>query len=149
MSEADSAAEPEGVNTLLVVDMANVVGSVPDGWWRDRARAAERLLSGLAGLLARTVPDPEAIPVRIAGIVAVLEGRANLAKGPPSRAGDALEIVRATGSGDDAVVQLVEARVAAGDRVLVVSADQGLRARLPEVVASTGPRWLNNLLGRG
>jgi hypothetical protein len=149
VSEADSAAEPEGANTLLVVDMANVVGSVPDGWWRDRARAAERLLSGLAGLLARTVPDPEAIPVRIAGIVAVLEGRANLAKGPPSRAGDALEIVRATGSGDDAVVQLVEARVAAGDRVLVVSADQGLRARLPEVVASTGPRWLNNLLGRG
>lgn len=149
MSEAGPAGEPEGVNTVLVVDMANVVGSVPDGWWRDRAGAAERLLSGLAGLAALTVPGPDAALVRIAGIVAVLEGRGNLAKDPPSRAGDALEIVRATGSGDDTVVQLVKVRVAAGHRMLVVSADQGLRARLPAVVASTGPRWLNGLLGRG
>ncbi|SCF96831.1 hypothetical protein GA0115256_138025 [Streptomyces sp. DconLS] len=28
---------------LLIVDGANVVGSVPDGWWRDRRGAAERL----------------------------------------------------------------------------------------------------------
>ncbi|NED17394.1 NTP pyrophosphohydrolase, partial [Streptomyces sp. SID9913] len=28
---------------LVIVDAANVVGSVPDGWWRDRRGAAERL----------------------------------------------------------------------------------------------------------
>jgi hypothetical protein len=25
---------------LVIVDAANVVGSVPDGWWRDRRGAA-------------------------------------------------------------------------------------------------------------
>jgi len=28
---------------VLIVDGANVVGSRPDGWWRDRAGAAHRL----------------------------------------------------------------------------------------------------------
>ena len=28
---------------MLIVDGANVVGSRPDGWWRDRAGAAHRL----------------------------------------------------------------------------------------------------------
>ena len=28
---------------VLVVDAANVVGSRPDGWWKDRAGAARRL----------------------------------------------------------------------------------------------------------
>ena len=28
---------------LLVVDAANVVGSRPDGWWKDRPGAAQRL----------------------------------------------------------------------------------------------------------
>ncbi|HIY66132.1 MAG TPA: NUDIX hydrolase, partial [Candidatus Agrococcus pullicola] len=31
----------------IVVDAANVVGAVPDGWWRDRAGAAERLRNRL------------------------------------------------------------------------------------------------------
>ena len=32
---------------LVVVDAANVVGSRPDGWWRDRAGAARRLIAKL------------------------------------------------------------------------------------------------------
>ena len=28
---------------VLVVDAANVVGSRPDGWWKDRAAASRRL----------------------------------------------------------------------------------------------------------
>src|SRR6266540_35998 len=32
-----------GRDLVLVVDAANVVGSRPDGWWRDRHGAAERL----------------------------------------------------------------------------------------------------------
>jgi hypothetical protein len=37
---------------LLIVDAANVVGSVPDGWWRDRAGAAARLRDRLAAAVA-------------------------------------------------------------------------------------------------
>ncbi|MFC5911734.1 NTP pyrophosphohydrolase, partial [Streptacidiphilus monticola] len=47
---------------LLVVDAANVVGSVPDGWWRDRHGAAERLRDALGpvaahGLAAADAPE--------------------------------------------------------------------------------------------
>ena len=52
----------------MVVDAANVVGSRPDGWWRDRAGAAERLLGQIEAALASG---------RLEGPVAVvLEGRA-------------------------------------------------------------------------
>ena len=40
---------PEPLGPLLVVDAANVVGSVPDGWWRDRHAANERLRDRLGG----------------------------------------------------------------------------------------------------
>lgn len=36
----------------VVVDAANVVGSVPDGWWKDRAGAASRLLAQVSALAA-------------------------------------------------------------------------------------------------
>ncbi|TVT38726.1 NUDIX domain-containing protein, partial [Amycolatopsis rhizosphaerae] len=45
--------EQLGRELVLVVDGANVVGSRPDGWWRDRPAAAERLRDRLA-LLARS-----------------------------------------------------------------------------------------------
>jgi predicted RNA-binding protein with PIN domain len=32
----------------------NVVGSTPDGWWRDRVGAMRRLAEGLAGYASRT-----------------------------------------------------------------------------------------------
>jgi hypothetical protein len=32
-----------GLVSVLVVDAANVVGSRPDGWWKDRPGAARRL----------------------------------------------------------------------------------------------------------
>src|SRR5699024_4392739 len=38
---------------VLVVNTANVIGSRPDGWWRDRAGAATRLRDQL-GTVART-----------------------------------------------------------------------------------------------
>jgi predicted RNA-binding protein with PIN domain len=38
----------------VVVDGSNVIGTVPDGWWRDRPAAARRLLARLQCLHART-----------------------------------------------------------------------------------------------
>jgi len=135
---------------VLVVDIANVVGSVPDGWWRDRVGAAQRLLTSLAALSGRTVPGLVGQLVRIVRIVAVLEGKANRAIMDDGRQSESPEIVRATGSGDDAIVALARtaAAAAAGESVLVVSADRGLRARLPAAVGTAGPGWLNGLLGR-
>ena len=42
--------------TLLIVDGANVVGSVPDGWWRDRRGAAVRLRDRLRPMAADGLP---------------------------------------------------------------------------------------------
>ena len=41
----------------VVVDGNNVIGTVPDGWWRDRGAAARRLLLRLQCLRARTGAD--------------------------------------------------------------------------------------------
>jgi len=42
------------VRRRLLVDGNNVVGSKPDGWWRDRAGATRRLVVALQSLAART-----------------------------------------------------------------------------------------------
>ena len=43
-----------------LIDGNNVMGSRPDGWWRDRAGAAPALVAELAGFAAR-----EGVPVKI------------------------------------------------------------------------------------
>src|SRR6202161_3814032 len=48
----------------IVVDVANVMGSRPDGWWRDRAGAAVRLHGELVRLAAAGLPG---LPASIAG----------------------------------------------------------------------------------
>jgi hypothetical protein len=123
--------------TTLLVDAANVVGSVPDGWWRDREGAATRLLTRLAAVSGRIVAGPDGSPVTCTNVVAVVEGRARGARAP-----DAVRVVRAEGSGDDALVTEALALAAAGEAPLVVTADRGLRARLPPGARVTGPGWL-------
>jgi predicted RNA-binding protein with PIN domain len=39
---------------IVVVDGSNVIGTVPDGWWRDRRAAARRLLARMQCLQGRT-----------------------------------------------------------------------------------------------
>ena len=112
---------------LVIVDAANVVGSVPDGWWRDRRGAAERLRDRLA---ADGVPGHEG-PVEL---VLVVEGAARGVESVPG-----VRVEAAPGSGDDRMVELVAE--AAGRRVLVVTADRELRRRVMELGAEVaGPR---------
>lgn len=40
--------------TTLLVDGNNVIGSVPDGWWRDRPGAVRRLVARLQCFVAAT-----------------------------------------------------------------------------------------------
>ncbi|MFD3824104.1 NTP pyrophosphohydrolase [Streptomyces sp. NPDC058625] len=112
---------------LVIVDSANVVGSVPDGWWRDRRGAAERLRDRLAehGLPGRTDP---------AEIVLVVEGAARDVESVPG-----VRVESAPGSGDDHMVGLVAG--AGGRPVLVVTADRELRRRVTTLGATVaGPR---------
>jgi hypothetical protein len=130
------------VDVVLVVDVANVMGSRPDGWWRDRAGAAARLLTELAPLAGAVVTGPDDVPILVTRLLAVLEGRARDVPAP-----DGVEAVRATADGDTTVAVLAADLDAAGELVLVVTADRGLRARLPPRAAVAGPRWLLGLSG--
>ncbi len=144
-----------GRRLVLVVDVANVMGSRPDGWWRDRPRAATRLLDRLAVLLAGvdgSLLGPAGTPQRLRSwlpdVVAVVEGAARAADtGSAEERG--LRVVRATSSGDDAVVEAVaqRRRERPADTVVVVSADRGLVARVERLGASAvGPRTLQRAL---
>ena len=129
---------------VLLVDVANVVGSRPDGWWRDRAGAASRLLASLAGLRGATVPHPDgARRHTIAEVVAVLEGAGRAATAP-----DGVVAVSAAHDGDSEIVAQAVRIAASGKLLLVVTADRGLRVRLPERCEIAGPEWLNRLIGR-
>ncbi|MGH3741542.1 MAG: hypothetical protein ACRDT1_09435, partial [Micromonosporaceae bacterium] len=60
---------------LVVVDAANVVGSVPDGWWRDRLGSAERLRDALAPLAETGLPaGPDWVRGGPIKLVMVVEG---------------------------------------------------------------------------
>jgi hypothetical protein len=76
-------------------------------------------------------------------VVVVVEGRAREVPGPDVAG---LRIVRAPGSGDDALAATAAELAGAGAAVLAVTADRGLRARLPGGVSVTGPRWLTDQL---
>jgi predicted RNA-binding protein with PIN domain len=117
---------------VLIVDGANVVGSRPDGWWRDRAAAARRLHEQL---LTAVLPYDE--------VVLVLEGIAR--RGIPAGQDGRLRTIHAPGSGDDAIVEAVRAQVDVGDLrgVTVVTADRVLRDRVKAAGArSESPSWL-------
>jgi hypothetical protein len=143
----------------VVVDGANVVGSRPDGWWRDRAAAARRLRDQLAGIAAGGVgglPGELALPALdrwFPRLVLVVEGAASSVAGEhdgdgqvPEAAGGAprLCVTAAPRSGDDEIAAL--AATLPGRR-LVVTADRELRARCAAAGAAvTGPGWLLGLL---
>jgi hypothetical protein len=126
---------------VVVVDAANVVGSVPNGWWRDRAGAAARLRDQLVPLATAGLGAGSGVPgwarqgpVRI---VLVVEGAArSVPPAPP------VAVVAARGSGDDAIVDLVREEFAAGaPGCLVITADRELRDRVRALGAQVaGPR---------
>jgi hypothetical protein len=119
---------------VLVVDVANVMGSRADGWWRDRAGAARRLVDQVrAGDLGHHE------------VVLVLEGKARA--GVEESYGDRWRVVHAQTDGDDAVVAQAGAVASQGRQVTVVTADRELRDRVAALgVECHGPRWFLDLL---
>lgn len=135
MGEGDyGRVKDVGGSVVLVVDAANVVGSVPDGWWRDRAGATARLRDSLVPLASGGLPDA-GLPGPL-DLVLVVEGKA---RGVAPVEG--VDVVPASGSGDDAIVEVVGAARANGRRVVVATADRGLIARVGALGAAViGPR---------
>jgi 8-oxo-dGTP diphosphatase len=165
-----------GQQVTIVVDVANVMGSRPDGWWRDRPGAAVRLHDEIVGL-ARSgrafLPDgPDASEP---GFVMVLEGAARAAAARlaaaepdadgtgPARPGELRPGEVRPGELRPAEVRPGEVRVVqargSGDdaivavvrelpgRRVVVTADRELRARCVAAGAEIlGPGWLLGLL---
>jgi hypothetical protein len=123
------------VSSVLVIDSANVVGSQPDGWWKDRGAATRRLHERL---MVADLPHDE--------VVLVLEGGA---RGGVRRGRDAhVRVTHASGHGDDAIVTEVTILRKAGHDVTAVTADAMLRARLEALGAQVvGPSWLLDQLG--
>ncbi|CAA9388254.1 NYN domain-containing protein [uncultured Nocardioides sp.] len=118
------------MTTTLVVDGANVVGSRPDGWWRDRAGAARRLHERL---LVADLPHDE--------VVLVLEGGA---KGGVKAGRDGhVRVVHAPRDGDSEIERVTRAAREDGGQVTVVTADRFLQARVQGHGAmALGPSWL-------
>jgi uncharacterized protein YaiI (UPF0178 family) len=98
-----------------VIDASNVIGSRPDGWWRDRAGATRRLVAQLDRFAEAGEP-----------VIVVLDG------GEPPAA-ERVEVVVASRRGrdaaDDEIVALLEARGAEGARVVTSDAELARRVR--------------------
>jgi 8-oxo-dGTP diphosphatase len=132
----------------IIVDAANVMGSRPDGWWRDRAAAARRLRDQLEVLAAdgmTALPESmraPALELWFPEIVLVVEGAARSVgsahaagpknrgeQGPPGRGDDDRRGRRADrepGSGSGSAsgrVRVVAARGSGDDTIAEVAAD--------------------------
>lgn len=121
---------------MLVVDAANVIGSRPTGWWRDRAGAARAFVDRLVAAADAGLLEPR--------VLVVLEGAARAAT-PAGPYGPVVEVVHAARSGDDAVVAAVRQvrQVRRVRPVRVVTADRALRERVARLGAEVvGPAWL-------
>lgn len=114
---------------MLLVDAANVVGSRPDGWWRDRAGAARTLVARIRAAPESSVPRP---------VVVVLEGRAR--PGVDEGEADGVRVVHAAGEGDDTIAAIAQE---SAEPVRLVSADRGLIERVRRAGGDViGPGWL-------
>ncbi|WP_193596388.1 NUDIX hydrolase [Microbacterium sp. YJN-G] len=129
------------VRPAIVVDVANVVGSVPDGWWKDRAGAAGRLRDrlaawGAAGVAAsdlgldadRWYPAVSMVVEGEARTIADAAAGDRSAGQVPDHAAARVAVVRADGSGDDAIVDETRRLIGEGATVTVVTSDRGLRS---------------------
>jgi predicted RNA-binding protein with PIN domain len=114
---------------VLLVDGNNVIGSVPDGWWRDRPGAVRRLLGRLQCLVAATGETVH---------VVFDVSQADLPEGTHDGVVVHYATRRGRDAADDRIRELLDAGF--GKEVQVVTSDQeladGARARGATVVGA-------------
>lgn len=122
-----------GPRARMLVDVANVMGARPDGWWRDRLAGAQRVIDALELIVGQPVgPSGELVSL----IEPVLEGGG---RGATAQHPAVLCVAAATAD------EFIAEAAMAGD--VVVSADRELRERVERSGALTvGPGWLWGLL---
>lgn len=105
----------------------NVIGSRPNGWWRDREAAARRLVAGLQRLEAAGGDT----------VTVVFDGRPSGALPEGDHAGVKVLYARRRGpdAADDRIVELLAA-AAEPRRWTVVTSDRSLRERSEALGAS-------------
>ena len=124
-----------GMPARLIVDGNNVMGSRPDGWWRDRAGAARRLVEQIGAWAEEDV-------------VVVFDGRAPDQVPAPPRV-DARFAERGGRDAADDVIAALVAGADAADTLRVVTSDAALARRVREHGASvTGARSFLDALSR-
>jgi hypothetical protein len=111
-----------------VVDAMNVIGSRPDGWWRDRAGAIERLVGQV---------DRWAAESGVERVTVMLEHE-------PRRAltAERVEIAWASVGGQNAADREILARLPewlAEDEVVVITSDRDLKAKALAASAEVEP----------
>jgi predicted RNA-binding protein with PIN domain len=123
--------------TRWIVDGMNVIGSRPDGWWRDRGRAMAVLVNQLEQWASVEGDD----------VTVVFER-------PPSPPIDSSVITvahapkAAANSADDEIIRLVRADANASD-IRVATSDRALSERVQAAGASVYPaERLRNLIDR-
>jgi predicted RNA-binding protein with PIN domain len=110
-----------------LVDAMNVIGSRPDGWWRDRQAAMERLV-GATELWAGEHTDDVTVVFEHPPEPPIVSERIEVAHAPAARADAADdEIVRLVGAADDP------------DAITVVTTDRRLTARVKAIGARVEP----------
>jgi predicted RNA-binding protein with PIN domain len=124
-----------GMPARLIVDGNNVMGSRPDGWWRDRAGAARRLVEQIGAWAQEDV-------------LVVFDGRAPDDLPAPPR----VDVRFAERGGRDAADDVIAALVAgdgAPDTLRVVTSDAELARRVREHGAAvSGARAFLDALSR-
>ena len=127
--------------TTWVIDALNVIGSRPDGWWRDRHGAIVGLVAELR--MAATIDDR---------IVVVIDGHQFDAVGPAEPPRFRIEFASRSGpdGADDRIVKLLETGALDGPPIMVVTSDRALRDRVTRLGATTvGPRTFRDRLAAG
>jgi predicted RNA-binding protein with PIN domain len=104
---------------LVVVDGNNVMGSRPDGWWRDRPGAARRLVAQLGDWAARTGSD----------VLVVFDGAPPAGLVAPPRVDVRFARRRGRDAADDDIAAFVAADEAP-ERLRVVTSDAELARRV-------------------
>ncbi|HTE60943.1 MAG TPA: NYN domain-containing protein [Solirubrobacteraceae bacterium] len=121
----------------LIVDGNNVMGSHPDGWWKDRAGAARRLVERIGAWADATGAD----------VVVVFDGRPPSARTAPP----GVEVRYAERGGANAADDVIAALVAddaAPAELRVVTSDAELARRVREHGAEViGARGFRDRLG--